>query len=43
MPDYGKTQYMGHVKGYDVTLSFYVDINDSVVQSFIQNTVFTKE
>ena len=43
MPDYGKTQYMGHVKGYDVTLSVYVDINDSVVQSFIQNTVFTKE
>ncbi len=43
MPDYGKTQYMGHVKGYDITLSVYVDINDSVVQSFIDNTVFTRE
>lgn len=43
MPDYGKTQYMGFVNGHDVTLSFYVDISDGVIQSFIENTVFTKE
>lgn len=43
MPDYGKTQYMGYVNGHDVTISVYVDINNNVVQSFINHTEFTAE
>lgn len=43
MPSYGKTQYMGCVNGYDVTISIYTDLSDTVVNSFIENTVFTRE
>ena len=43
MPDYGKTQYMGFVNGYNIDISVYTDINNEVVQSFFENTQFIRQ
>ncbi len=39
-PDYGMVRYIGFVNTHDVTVSVYTELENEVVQAFIQNTVF---
>ena len=39
-PDYGMIRYIGFVNNQDVTVSVYTELENEVVQAFIQNTVF---